>query len=67
MLEAAGAVRTINGTLLTSTLVTELVAVFPEGEKGMGTLWKDRYRLQRFGRGGFVKLALRTAHKAAKK
>jgi 1-acyl-sn-glycerol-3-phosphate acyltransferase len=38
----------------------ELVAVFPEGEKGMGKLWKDRYRLQRFGRGGFVKLALRT-------
>ena len=34
--------------------------MFPEGEKGMGKLWKDRYRLQRFGRGGFVKLALRT-------
>src|SRR4029079_19747132 len=42
-------------------LQDELVAVFPEGEKGMGKLWKDRYRLQRFGRGGFVKLALRTA------
>jgi len=38
----------------------ELVAVFPEGEKGMGKLWKHRYQLQRFGRGGFVKLALRT-------
>lgn len=38
----------------------EIVAVFPEGEKGMGKLWKDRYRLQRFGRGGFVKLAMRT-------
>ena len=25
----------------------ELVAVFPEGEKGMGKLWRDRYRLQR--------------------
>lgn len=37
----------------------EVVAVFPEGEKGMGKLWKDRYRLQRFGRGGFVKLAIR--------
>ena len=34
--------------------------MFPEGEKGMGKLWSDRYRLQRFGRGGFVKLALRT-------
>lgn len=38
----------------------ELVAVFPEGIKGVGKLWKERYRLQRFGRGGFVKLALRT-------
>lgn len=38
----------------------QLVAVFPEGVKGMGKLWRDRYRLQRFGRGGFVKLALAT-------
>ncbi len=37
-----------------------LVAVFPEGMKGIGKLFKERYRLQRFGRGGFVKLALRT-------
>ncbi len=37
-----------------------LVAVFPEGVKGIGKLFKDRYRLQRFGRGGFVKLCLRT-------
>ena len=38
----------------------ELVAVFPEGIKGVGKLFKERYRLQRFGRGGFVKLAIRT-------
>ena len=37
-----------------------LVAVFPEGTKGIGKLFKERYRLQRFGRGGFVKLCLRT-------
>jgi 1-acyl-sn-glycerol-3-phosphate acyltransferase len=37
----------------------KLVAVFPEGVKGMGKLYKQRYQLQRFGRGGFVKLALR--------
>lgn len=37
----------------------ELVAVFPEGTKGASKLWRDRYRLQRFGRGGFIKLALR--------
>lgn len=37
-----------------------LVAVFPEGVKGIGKEFKNRYRLQRFGRGGFIKLALRT-------
>jgi 1-acyl-sn-glycerol-3-phosphate acyltransferase len=36
------------------------VAVFPEGMKGIGKLFRQRYRLQRFGRGGFVKLGLRT-------
>ncbi len=36
-----------------------LVAVFPEGYKGAGKLFKERYRLARFGRGGFVKMALR--------
>lgn len=38
----------------------QLVAVFPEGVKGAGKDYKDRYRLERFGRGGFVELALRT-------
>jgi 1-acyl-sn-glycerol-3-phosphate acyltransferase len=37
-----------------------LVAVFPEGVKGIGKLFRERYKLQRFGRGGFVKLCLRT-------
>jgi len=36
------------------------VLVFPEGIKGMGKLYNQRYKLQRFGRGGFIKLALRT-------
>ena len=36
------------------------MAVFPEGAKGTGKPFSDRYRLQRFGRGGFVELALRT-------
>jgi 1-acyl-sn-glycerol-3-phosphate acyltransferase len=38
----------------------QLVAVFPEGIKGISKLYSERYHLQRFGRGGFVKLALRT-------
>ncbi len=38
----------------------ELVAVFPEGYKGVGKLFKDRYKLARFGRGGFIRMALKT-------
>jgi 1-acyl-sn-glycerol-3-phosphate acyltransferase len=38
----------------------ELVMVFPEGVKGTGKPFSERYRLQRFGRGGFVETALRT-------
>ena len=38
----------------------ELVAVFPEGVKGVGKYFRDRYRVARFGRGGFVRLAIRT-------
>jgi 1-acyl-sn-glycerol-3-phosphate acyltransferase len=37
-----------------------LVMVFPEGAKGAGKPFAERYRLQRFGRGGFVEIALRT-------
>ena len=37
-----------------------LVAVFPEGVQGTGRLYRERYRLQRFGRGGFIRLCLRT-------
>ncbi len=38
----------------------ELVGVWPEGFKGIGKPYKDRYKLQRFGRGGFVTAALTT-------
>ena len=38
----------------------EPVMVFPEGIKGTGKPFSERYRLQRFGRGGFVEVALRT-------
>src|SRR3954468_16186060 len=37
----------------------QLVLVFPEGRKGSEKLYKDRYRLARFGRGGFVEAAMR--------
>jgi 1-acyl-sn-glycerol-3-phosphate acyltransferase len=38
----------------------QLVGVWPEGFKGIGKPYSERYKLQRFGRGGFVSAALRT-------
>ena len=38
----------------------ELVGVFPEGVKGASKLYRDRYRVRRFGRGGFMQVAMRT-------
>jgi 1-acyl-sn-glycerol-3-phosphate acyltransferase len=37
----------------------ELIMVFPEGARGSGKLWKDRYKLLDFGT-GFVRLAMKT-------
>ena len=37
----------------------QLVLVFPEGTKGTSKLYNDRYKLGRFGRGGFVEIAMR--------
>jgi 1-acyl-sn-glycerol-3-phosphate acyltransferase len=55
------------GTTLASTTDAErllrsgeLVGVWPEGFKGIGKPFSERYKLQRFGRGGFVSAALRT-------
>jgi 1-acyl-sn-glycerol-3-phosphate acyltransferase len=41
----------------------QLVLVFPEGRKGTEKLYKDRYKLRRFGRGGFVEAAMRAEAK----
>ena len=38
----------------------EFVLVFPEGAKGPGKHYRDRYQLRRFGRGGFVEIAMRS-------
>jgi 1-acyl-sn-glycerol-3-phosphate acyltransferase len=37
----------------------QLVLVFPEGTKGTGKHFSQRYQLRRFGRGGFVEIAMR--------
>ncbi len=53
-----GAVRACQENALRLLQRDNLTLVFPEGVKGVGKLFKKRYRLQRFGRGGAVKLAL---------
>jgi len=52
-----GGVRASTETALPLLAAGQLLAVFPEGLKGVGKLYRERYRLARFGRGGFARLA----------
>jgi len=56
----AGAVRACQENAERLLLRDSLIAVFPEGVQGIRKLFRDRYRLQRFGRGGYIRLCLRT-------
>ena len=56
----AGAVRACQENAQMLLQEDEAVLVFPEGVKGIGKLFRKRYRLQRFGRAGAVRLALKT-------
>ncbi|WP_437642162.1 lysophospholipid acyltransferase family protein [Sorangium sp. So ce854] len=60
LMNRLGAVRACQENAERLLAGERLIAVFPEGAKGSGKLYKDRYRLQRFGRGGFIRLCLRT-------
>jgi 1-acyl-sn-glycerol-3-phosphate acyltransferase len=60
MLAKSGSVRANPANAERLLRRDELVGVFPEGVKGVGKHFKDRYKLARFGRGGFVRIALRT-------
>lgn len=60
MIRRLGGVRACRENAERLLLRGDLVAVFPEGVKGVGKYFHQRYRLQRFGRGGFVQIALRT-------
>jgi 1-acyl-sn-glycerol-3-phosphate acyltransferase len=55
-----GAVRACPENAARLLAAGSLIAVFPEDIQGIGKLYRDRYKLQRFGRGGYVKLALRS-------
>jgi 1-acyl-sn-glycerol-3-phosphate acyltransferase len=66
-LPVVGELARKTGTTLASTIDAErllrsgeLVGVWPEGFKGIGKPFSERYKLQRFGRGGFVSAALRS-------
>jgi 1-acyl-sn-glycerol-3-phosphate acyltransferase len=52
-----GGVRASTETALPLLADGQLLAVFPEGLKGVGKMYRERYRLTRFGRGGFARLA----------
>jgi 1-acyl-sn-glycerol-3-phosphate acyltransferase len=52
-----GGVRAAAGFARQLLSAGELVCVFPEGLRGVGKLYRERYRLERFGRGGFARLA----------
>lgn len=58
LLNRVGAVRACQENAERLLAGDQVVAVFPEGQKGSGKLFRQRYQLQRFGRGGFIKLAL---------
>jgi 1-acyl-sn-glycerol-3-phosphate acyltransferase len=55
-----GGVRAASGFARDLLAAGELVGVFPEGLRGVGKLLRERYRLERFGRGGFARLARET-------
>ncbi len=55
-----GAVRACQENAQRLLTTDHLIAVFPEGEKGIKKLFGQRYQLQRFGRGGYIRLCLRT-------
>lgn len=60
LLNRLGAVRASPENATRLLAEGRAVCVFPEGLQGIGKPFRERYRLKRFGRGGFVKLALRT-------
>lgn len=54
-----GAVRACQENAVRLLEHDQATLVFPEGVKGIGKLFKKRYRLQRFGRGGAIRLAMK--------
>jgi len=60
MMNRLGAVRACQENAQRLLASDALVVAFPEGTKGVKKLYRQRYQLQRFGRGGYIRLCLRT-------
>jgi len=60
LMNRIGGVRASQQNALKLLQENEIVSVFPEGIKGISKLYKDRYKLERFGRGGAIRLALKS-------
>lgn len=59
-LQRTGGIRACHENAMRLLDHGHLILVFPEGIKGVSKLFDKRYKLERFGRGGYVKLAMRT-------
>jgi len=60
LMNRLGAVRACQENAQRLLMEESLVVAFPEGTKGVKKLFRERYQLQRFGRGGYIRLCLRT-------
>jgi len=58
LVRVAGNARADRDETLSLLREGEMIGVFPEGFKGIGKGWRKRYQLQRFGRGGFIEVAM---------
>ena len=60
LIQRIGGVRACHENAEKLLAAGHLIAVFPEGTRGIGKGYDERYRLRPFGRGGFIRLAMRT-------
>jgi len=60
LIEKAGGVRASPQNAMHLLKKNELILVFPEGIKGIGKTYDKRYKLQKFGKGGFIRTAIKS-------
>ncbi len=60
LIEKIGGVRASPYNAMRLLKKDELILVFPEGIKGIGKTYEHRYKLQKFGKGGFIRTAIKS-------